>query len=88
MVEDMVPRHCECMCVHYKQKSVFFAFKTRGNEQGSLEVLASLKLLLSGLSKVQSLLSNAKVFWGVEKIGLDKRDTSAGISGNSLVNSA
>ncbi len=46
--------------------------KTRGNEQGSLEVLASLKILLSGLSKVQSLLSNAKMLWGVEKIGLDK----------------
>ena len=46
--------------------------KTRGNEQGSIEVLASLKLLLSGLSKVQSLLSNAKMLWGVEKIGLDK----------------
>ena len=30
----------------------------RGNEQGSLEVLASLNLLLSGLSKVQSLLSS------------------------------
>ena len=42
------------------------------SRQGSLEVLASLKLLLSGLSKVQSLLSNAKMLWGVEKIGLDK----------------
>ena len=46
--------------------------KTRGNEQGSIEVLASLKILLSGLSKVQSLLNSAKLILGVEKIGLDK----------------
>ena len=46
--------------------------KTRGNGQGSIEVLASLKLLLSGLSKVQSLLNSAKLVLGVEKIGLDK----------------
>ena len=46
--------------------------KTRGNEQGSIEVLASLELLLSGLSKVQSLLNRAKLILEVETIGLDK----------------
>ena len=44
----------------------------RGNEQGSIEVLGSLKRLLSGLPKLQAMMGEAKIILGLEEIGFDR----------------
>ena len=46
--------------------------KMRGNEQGSIEVLGSLKRLLSGLPKLQAMMGEAKIILGLEEIGFDR----------------
>jgi hypothetical protein len=46
--------------------------KTRGNEQGSMEVLSSLKLLLSGLPKMKAMLGEAKIILSLDEIGFDR----------------
>ena len=46
--------------------------KTRGNEQGSMEVLSSLKLLLSGLPKIKAMLGEAKIILSLDEIGFDR----------------
>ena len=46
--------------------------KDRGNEQGSIEVLASLKLLLSGLPRMKAMADNARLILGLDEIGFDR----------------
>ena len=44
----------------------------RGNEQGSIEVLASLKLLISGLPRMKAMVDNAKLILDLKEVGFDR----------------
>ena len=46
--------------------------KARGNEQGSIEVLASLRLLVLGLPRMKAMVDNAKLILGLDEVGFDR----------------